>query len=445
MSNTRITKLERLPSPNKVAELCGEVNLSFVEESRKTIESILNKTDEQNRMLCIVGPCSIHNYEQAIEYAKKLKEFRESANASNFFIVMRVYFEKPRTTVGWKGFIYDPHLDETNDIEYGLINARKLLIELTNMKIPVGVEFLDTITPQYLADLVSWGAIGARTVESQIHRQLASGLSMPVGFKNCTDGNVKKALDGIKSASIGHSFLGINGDGQASLVDTTGNKYSHLILRGGAKETNYDFKQVSEVAKEMKESCIHNRLIIDCSHGNSCKEFSRQVLVATYVRSMFLTSELPIAGIMIESNLKEGNQPLTKELKYGVSITDSCLGWDDTAFLLKTLNNVEIIDGQYQTLEKMKYYLDLACNDVLPDFSAYIPLKSNYIVQDRLINVFTKSDVKLNIVMTLYLALHESMGKSEVLKTIITGKHEEFKKKRGSITWDRLIFDLHKF
>lgn len=331
--NVRIRHLDVLPSPEEIISECPslcEDDYLFIQESRKTIERILDGVD--SRLLVIVGPCSIHNYQEALEYAQRLASFQ----SKNLFIVMRTYLEKPRTTVGWKGFIYDPDLNGSHDIHKGLSLARNLLINITKLRVPVAVEFLDSITPQYLTDIVSWGAIGARTTESQIHRQLASGLSMPVGFKNLTDGNIEKALNGIKSANHKHTFLGINEKGSACIVETTGNAYAHLVLRGGKQGPNYDYETLSALPK------LEKKLIVDCSHDNCCKNYKRQALVAFYTMRVKMTTSLPIGGIMIESNLYSGKQDLTSELKPGVSITDACLGWDDTRYLLEILDRCTV-------------------------------------------------------------------------------------------------------
>ena len=340
VSNCNIQEIKEILSPDFLLEQYkpNEDDTKFIEESRKTIENILVGNDK--RLLVIVGPCSIHDYTSAIEYATLLKNI----NHENLFIVMRVYFEKPRSRTGWKGYIYDPDLDDSFDINKGLTLARKLLLEITKLRIPIGCEFLDTTTPQYLSDLVSWGAIGARTSESQIHRQLASGLSMPIGFKNLTSGDFEKAIDGIMSASYSHNFLGIDTQGKVSQVITKGNKFGHLILRGGI-EPNYYQCCIENITKVLEKEKLHTGIIIDCSHGNSQKECSRQILVALYVKRLRLLNKYPIRGIMLESNIHSGSQKISKNIKYGVSVTDACIDIESTKELLtilNTTNNVNI-------------------------------------------------------------------------------------------------------
>ncbi|RLV59232.1 3-deoxy-7-phosphoheptulonate synthase [Parashewanella curva] len=306
-----------------------------VYQSRKAIENILDGKDQ--RLLAIVGPCSIHDPKAAIEYAEKLKVLRDEL-ADDLEIVMRVYFEKPRTTVGWKGLINDPYLDESFRLNDGLRMGRKLLLDLTNMGIPTAVEFLDMITPQYLADLISWGAIGARTTESQVHRELSSGLSCPVGFKNGTDGNIKIATDAIGSASQSHHFLSVTKYGHSAIVETEGNEYCHVILRGG-KQPNYSKQDVDQVLSALASAGVREKVMIDFSHANSSKQFKRQIEVANDVGQQIRNGNKGIFGVMIESHLVEGRQELSLEqpLTYGQSITDACLGWEDTEALLRKL------------------------------------------------------------------------------------------------------------
>ena len=320
---------------------------------------------------------------------------------------MRVYFEKPRTCLGWKGFIYDPYLDESNKISEGIIAARKLLIEITKMNVPIGLEFLDTITPQYLADLVSWGAIGARTTESQIHRQLASGLSMPIGFKNLTDGNVDKAIEGMKSASYPHAFLGIDNEGRTSLIETLGNPYSHIILRGGDNKTNYNEDYLIELNKKN----LSRKFVIDCSHGNSEKDFKRQVLVAIYVRRLHLLRNYNIGGIMLESNINEGSQKITSDLKYGVSVTDGCISWNDTKYLLEILDNIEVkeFNNLNNIREAIRGHDELLFNKNY-DYLPYIaPIKKSVEV-DKCINEITGGNIKENILLSFRLGLSERVA-----------------------------------
>jgi 3-deoxy-7-phosphoheptulonate synthase len=306
-----------------------------VYETRSAVHRILHGADD--RLLVIMGPCSIHDVKAAREYAGRLKREKDRL-AGELLVVMRVYFEKPRTTVGWKGLINDPKLDGSFRINEGLRIARELLLDLNEMGVPVGCEFLDMITPQYLADLVAWGAIGARTTESQIHRELASGLSCPVGFKNGTDGNVRIAVDAIRAASAPHHFLSVTKAGHSAIVSTAGNEDCHIILRGGAKP-NYDAASVDAAARSLAEAGVPARLMIDFSHGNSSKKPENQLDVGQDVAGQIAGGEARIFGIMAESHLKAGRQDLVpgKELVYGVSITDGCIGWDDSRKLLGVL------------------------------------------------------------------------------------------------------------
>ncbi|KAF9925987.1 hypothetical protein BGZ67_008350 [Mortierella alpina] len=307
---------------------------------RHAAEEVIKGRDD--RLLVIVGPCSIHDPKAAIEYAHKLKAYAVEAK-EELAIIMRVYFEKPRTTVGWKGLINDPHLNNSFQINKGLRVARTLLLDLNEMGVPAGCEFLDTISPQYVGDLVSWGAIGARTTESQIHRELASGLSVPVGFKNGTDGSVSVALDAIKSASSGHHFLSVTKQGLSAIVSTEGNDSCHVILRGGASP-NYETSEVKAVIDKLNAAKLPARVMVDCSHGNSSKVFARQMIVAEdLARQMATSSETgdAIMGVMIESHLKEGRQDIPAAgphgLVYGQSVTDACISWENTIVLLDNL------------------------------------------------------------------------------------------------------------
>jgi 3-deoxy-7-phosphoheptulonate synthase len=301
-------------------------------EARRSIHSILHGADD--RLLVIVGPCSIHDTKAAMEYAERLKKVKDEL-ADTLLIIMRVYFEKPRTTVGWKGLINDPHLDNSFQINDGLRLGRRLLLDLNNMGMPAGVEYLDMISPQYIADLVSWGAIGARTTESQTHRELASGLSCPVGFKNGTDGNLRIAVDAIRTSQHPHHFLSVDKAGHSAIVLTTGNEDCHVILRGG-KTPNYDRDSVNAACQQLASAGLAQRVMIDLSHSNSQKEFKRQVEVGRSVAGQITAGDQRIVGVMIESHLQEGRQDLQpgKPLAYGQSITDACLGWEDTAELL---------------------------------------------------------------------------------------------------------------
>jgi len=303
--------------------------------TRQSIHRILHGAD--NRLLVVIGPCSIHDVDSAVEYASRLQ--KEAARCENdLLIVMRVYFEKPRTTVGWKGLINDPRLDNSFRINEGLRLARGLLLEINDMGLPCATEFLDTITPQYTADLIAWGAIGARTTESQVHRELASGLSCPVGFKNGTDGNIRIAVDAIRAAQSPHHFLSVTKAGHSAIVSTCGNEDCHVILRGGT-QPNYDAAHVDTACREIAAAGLAARLMIDASHANSNKRFKQQMEVANDVASQLAAGEERIIGMMIESHLVEGRQDLVpgQPLEYGRSITDACLGWEDSLLVLDTL------------------------------------------------------------------------------------------------------------
>ncbi len=300
---------------------------------RQELEAILDHRDR--RLFVIVGPCSIHDPQAAYEYAVKLKRLAGLVK-STMILVMRVYFEKPRTTIGWKGLINDPDMNDSFNIEKGIRLARSLLLKFTGMGLPASTEALDPIIPQYLADLISWSAIGARTTESQTHRELASGLSMPVGFKNATDGSIQVALNGIKSARTSHHFLGIDQNGQTAVFRTTGNPYAHIVLRGGAKP-NYDFLSITACEKALEEAGLPKNIVVDCSHGNSNKDYKLQPIAFNAVIDQIEKGNESVVGFMLESNLNEGNQPLQKDrskLKYGVSITDACINWVTTEELL---------------------------------------------------------------------------------------------------------------
>ena len=333
----RIREIKELLPP---AKLLGEVPITqraakTVYETRQAIHRILHGDDD--RLLVIMGPCSIHDVKAAHEYAAKLKKAKERL-AGDLLVVMRVYFEKPRTTVGWKGLINDPNLDGSFRINEGLRTARRLLLDLNEMGMPAACEFLDMITPQYVADLVSWGAIGARTTESQVHRELASGLSCPVGFKNGTDGNVRIALDAIRAAHAPHHFLSVTKAGRSAIVSTTGNEDCHIILRGG-KQPNHDAASVDAAARILAEAGIPARIMIDFSHGNSAKDAQKQIDVGREVAAQVAGGDGRIFGVMVESYLKAGRQDHLpgKELAYGVSITDACIGWEESHRLLDVL------------------------------------------------------------------------------------------------------------
>ncbi|MDC5705973.1 3-deoxy-7-phosphoheptulonate synthase AroG [Vibrio europaeus] len=335
--DVRINKSKELLPPVAVLEKfpATESASSTTFRSREAISNILKGEDD--RLLVIIGPCSIHDPEAAIEYGKRLKVLRDELG-DRLEVVMRVYFEKPRTTVGWKGLINDPYLNDTFKINDGLRMGRKLLLDLTDMGMPTASEFLDMITPQYVADLISWGAIGARTTESQVHRELASGISCPVGFKNGTDGNIKIASDAIRSASASHHFLSVTKYGHSAIIETAGNPDCHIILRGG-KEPNYSADHVGSIKQELEASGLPQKVMVDFSHANSSKQYQRQMVVAEDVAGQLAGGEQAIFGVMIESHLVEGRQDLVdgQAPTYGQSITDACIGWDDTEKVLRQL------------------------------------------------------------------------------------------------------------
>jgi len=309
--------------------------VSTVAVSRERIIRILRQEDP--RLLVVVGPCSIHEQKSALEYAHRLNKLRQEL-ADQMEIVMRVYFEKPRTTIGWKGLINDPQLDGTENIEEGIKIARKLLVQIAGMGLPAATEFLDPIVPQYIADLVSWAAIGARTTESQTHREMASGLSMPVGFKNATDGSLQVAIDAMGAARHRHSFLGMDQDGVTSVVRTSGNPDGHVVLRGGRARTNYDAGSIADAEATLRKHDLPAVMMVDCSHANSEKKHARQEEVWHSVIEQRVSGTRSIIGMMVESHLNEGNQPFPKpasELKYGVSITDACVNWETTERMLR--------------------------------------------------------------------------------------------------------------
>jgi 3-deoxy-7-phosphoheptulonate synthase len=336
LHDLRVSRIIRLSSPKDLKEKLpvDERIAGTVITGRREVENIL--TGKDSRMLVIVGPCSIHDTDVALEYATKLSALRTELQ-DDLCILMRVYFEKPRTTVGWKGFINDPHLDDTYDIVHGLFYARKLLLDINAIGLPAATEFLDPITPQYVADVVSWAAIGARTIESQTHRQMASGLSMPVGFKNSTDGRLNVAIDAIRSAMHPHSFLGIDQEGHSSVITTKGNPFGHLVLRGGDKP-NYDSESIALAESWIEKGGLEQSLLVDCSHANSGKKHEQQLKVWENILKQKTDGNKSIAGVMIESNICGGNQPFPEDpdkLRYGVSITDECLSWDETERMLR--------------------------------------------------------------------------------------------------------------
>jgi 3-deoxy-7-phosphoheptulonate synthase len=341
-----VKEIVRLLSPRelKAQFLSSEGVAATVARSRERVIRILRQEDP--RLLVVIGPCSIHDEKSALEYAARLNALRKEF-ADRMEIVMRVYFEKPRTTIGWKGLINDPHLDGSQDIETGLKIARRLLLEIVEMGLPAATEFLDPIVPQYIADLVTWAAIGARTTESQTHREMASGLSMPVGLKNSTDGSLQIAIDAMGAARHQHSFLGINEDGVTSIVRTTGNPHAHVVLRGGRLKTNYDAESIRIAEEKLVSEKITPTLMVDCSHANSEKQHARQEDVWHSVIQQRAEGTRSLIGMMVESSLFEGNQPIPKnlkELRYGVSVTDSCIGWETTERMLR---------WAYSSLEKI--------------------------------------------------------------------------------------------
>jgi 3-deoxy-7-phosphoheptulonate synthase len=338
----RIKDITVLPPPEHLIRffpIRGTAVESLITRTRRSIQQIMAGKDD--RLLVVIGPCSIHDPGAALDYARRLREAREKY-ADTLEIVMRVYFEKPRTTVGWKGLINDPYLDESFRIDEGLRIARQLLIEINRLGVPAGSEFLDVISPQYIGDLISWGAIGARTTESQVHRELASGLSAPIGFKNGTDGNIKIATDAIQAAARGHHFLSVHKNGQVAIVQTNGNKDCHVILRGG-KAPNYDAASVAAACKELEAAKLLPTLMVDCSHANSSKQHEKQVEVARDIAGQLAGGSRCVFGVMVESHLLGGAQKFTPgkdkpgDLEYGKSITDACIGWGDSLETLELL------------------------------------------------------------------------------------------------------------
>ncbi len=333
--NVRDTVPLIAPRSLKLEEELGDTALRTVIETRETVKRILAGDDD--RMIVVVGPCSIHDHTAALEYARRLRALAEEVR-SRLFVVMRVYFEKPRTTVGWKGLINDPHLNDTFDISTGLRIARRMLLEVVSMELPTATELLEPITPQYIADLIGIAAIGARTTESPTHRQMASGLSMPVGFKNGTDGSLQVAIDAMHAARHPHSFLGIDNDGKTCIVITKGNPWGFLVVRGGRTGPNFDAASLAEAAALLTKSKLSPRLMVDCSHANSNKDYTKQSIAWHDCISQRVAGNRNIIGLMLESNLFPGSQPLPTDLtqlKYGVSITDGCIGWEETEVLLR--------------------------------------------------------------------------------------------------------------
>ncbi|MFC5607853.1 3-deoxy-7-phosphoheptulonate synthase [Variovorax soli] len=337
IDDVRIGAVRPLITPALLQErvAVGSSTLALVEQSRRAIADVLHGRDD--RLVVVVGPCSIHDHDQALDYAHRLKA-QADALSDDLLIVMRAYFEKPRTTVGWKGYINDPHLDGSFAINEGLERARRLLLELTQLGLPTGTEFLDLLSPQFIADLIAWGAIGARTTESQSHRQLASGLSCPVGFKNGTDGSIKVAADAILAARAPHAFMGMTKMGMAAIFETRGNADCHVILRGG-KAPNHSAQDVAASCEQLAANGLREQVMIDVSHGNSSKQHQRQIVVAEDVAAQIAGGERRITGVMIESHLEEGRQDLVAgvPLKHGVSITDACIGFTQTVPVLQKL------------------------------------------------------------------------------------------------------------
>tara|TARA_B100000953_G_scaffold298733_1_gene296290 strand:+ start:1126 stop:2181 length:1056 start_codon:yes stop_codon:yes gene_type:complete len=338
----KISSMKELVSP---IDIINEIPMTekateTVVESRRQIIDIINKKD--NRLLMVVGPCSIHDVDAATEYANKLLSIKNKVS-KNILIVMRVYFEKPRTVVGWKGLINDPDLDNSFNINKGIKIARSLLLDLAEKGMPAGHEYLDLISPQYISDLICWGAIGARTTESQSHRELASGLSCPVGFKNGTDGGIQIAIDAIKAASKPHNFLSVTKEGKSAIFSTKGNLDCHVILRGG-KNANYKFEDVENVSKTLVKNSLNNSIMVDASHANSQKDYKKQRIVVQDIVNQILNGNISICGVMLESNIVEGRQDVNKKenLVYGQSITDACIGWDETESLINKIS--EAID-----------------------------------------------------------------------------------------------------
>lgn len=339
LENTNITNLERLVTPKEFKQQLpiSDAVAEHVERSRQTLRNILDRKDK--RLFVVVGPCSVHDTQAAIEYAERLVKLSEQVN-DELFIVMRVYFEKPRTTVGWKGLINDPYLDGSFQIEKGMTLGRELMLKINELGLPIANEALDPISPQYMQDLISWSAIGARTTESQTHREMASGLSVPIGFKNGTDGSLGVAINALQSVSSGHSFLGIDVEGKVSIVHSSGNQYSHIVLRGGGGKPNYDSVNVRLTERELRENNLPVNIMVDCSHANSNKDPELQPLVLDNIAQQILEGNQSIIGVMLESHLKGGSQKLTadkSQLEYGKSITDGCISWETTETTLLQL------------------------------------------------------------------------------------------------------------
>lgn len=336
VDDLRITEMQQIPAPQVLLEALPSGAHELITTARAQIQAVLQGQDD--RLLLVIGPCSVHDVDAALEYAQKLREQARRVE-DDLLVVMRVYFEKPRTTIGWKGLINDPHLNGTLDIAHGLHTGRDLLRRISALGLPCGAEFLDTVIPQYISDLVAWGAIGARTTESQIHRQLASGMSCPMGFKNGTDGNVNVAAAAVLAARQPHRFLAVTKAGECALASTTGNEDTHVILRGGTTGPNYSATHIAAAREVLAKSNLEELMMVDCSHANSSKDYRRQIPVMEDVAAQIAGGDASIFGLMVESNLVEGKQNLVlgKGLTYGQSVTDGCIGWDATVSLLDTL------------------------------------------------------------------------------------------------------------
>ncbi|MBN8410876.1 3-deoxy-7-phosphoheptulonate synthase [Halomonas denitrificans] len=340
VNNLNVLAQDVLVTPEQLKQeipLSAEAEATVI-EGRKTVQNILDGSDP--RLLMVVGPCSIHDVDAALDYARRLRRLADEVKDS-LFIVMRVYFEKPRTTVGWKGLINDPHLNDSFEIEEGLHIARRLLVELSELGLPLATEALDPISPQYLQDCISWSAIGARTTESQTHREMSSGLSCPVGFKNGTDGSLDVAVNALQSVAHPHNFLGIDQQGKVAIIRTRGNAYAHVVLRGGNGKPNYDSVSVALAEQELKKAGVKPNIMIDCSHANSNKDAALQPLVLDNVTHQILDGNRSIIGLMVESNIGWGNQKIKQdrsEMAYGVSVTDACIDWDTTVEALRGMN-----------------------------------------------------------------------------------------------------------
>ncbi len=335
-NNLKITGITPIIAPSDLRQVfpLSASRAEFVNKSREQLKKILQRRDK--RLMVVVGPCSIHDPDAAVEYARRLADLAHRVD-DQLLLVMRVYFEKPRTTVGWKGLINDPDMNGSHLISKGLGIARGLLLRITELEVPVANEMLDPITPEYVADMISWGAIGARTTESQTHREMSSGLSFPVGFKNGTDGNLQIAMDAMKAAQHPHSFLGINREGRTSIIQTTGNPDVHIVLRGGSRKVNYHTEDIAHTEDSLQKNGLFPTIMVDCSHGNSNKDYQKQPEVLENIVQQILDGNNSISGVMIESNLEAGNQKIAtdlKQLKYGVSITDACIDWTTTEQVL---------------------------------------------------------------------------------------------------------------